>query len=59
VGGRLRRQRTSGSGASPASVSHTCAKAGSYAVFFVIAQQQQKGGVQYTFPHGGLAVSVS
>ena len=50
--------RTSGQGAPPASVSHTYAKKGTYAAFLVLAQQQQYGGVQYTAPRGGLAVSV-
>jgi PKD repeat protein len=50
--------RTSGQGAPPPAVSHIYAKAGNYAAFLVIAQQQQYGGVQYTFPRGGLAVSV-
>ena len=47
-----------GQGAPPASVSHTYAKAGTYAAFLVVAQQQKYGGVQYTAPRGGLAVSV-
>jgi hypothetical protein len=50
--------RASGQGAPPASVSHTYAKAGTYAVFLVLAQQQRYGGVQYTAPRGGLAISV-
>jgi PKD repeat protein len=50
--------RASGQGPPPASVSHTYAKAGTYAAFFVVAQQQKYGGVQYTFPKGGLAIKV-
>jgi hypothetical protein len=51
--------RATGQGAPPASVSHSYAKAGKYAAYLVVAQQQQYGGVQYTAPRGGLAVSVS
>jgi PKD repeat protein len=51
-------QRAGGSGKPPASVSHTYAKAGTYAAFLVVAQQQQYGGVQYVVPRGGLAISV-
>jgi PKD repeat protein len=47
-----------GQGPPPASVTHTYAKAGTYAAYLVIAQQQQYGGVQYTAPRGGLALSV-
>src|SRR5262249_7714076 len=50
--------QATGQGAPPASVSHTYAKAGTYAAFLVLAQQQQYGGVQYTAPRGGLAISV-
>jgi PKD repeat protein len=50
--------RTSGLGAPPASLTHTYARAGTYAAFLVLAQQQQYGGVQYTAPRGGLAISV-
>lgn len=50
--------RATGQGAPPASVSHTYARAGTYAAYLVLAQQQQYGGVQYTAPRGGLAVSV-
>ncbi len=51
-------QRASGSGTPPASVAHTYAKAGTYGAFLSVAQQQQYGGVQYTVPRGGLAISV-
>jgi hypothetical protein len=51
--------RTSGTGAPPASVTHTYARAGTYGAFLVVAQQQQYGGVQYTYARGGLAVVVS
>ena len=51
--------RAQGQGAPPASVTHTYAKAGTYAAYLVVAQQQRYGGVQYTAPRGGLAVSVS
>jgi hypothetical protein len=51
-------QRTSGQGPPPAAVSHIYSKAGTYAAFLVLAQQQQYGGVQYTAPRGGLAISV-
>jgi PKD repeat protein len=50
--------RTTGQGAPPASVTHTYAKAGTYAAYLVVAQQQQYGGVQFTVPRGGLAISV-
>jgi len=50
--------RATGQGAPPASVTHTYAKAGKYAAYLVLAQQQQYGGVQYTAPRGGLAISV-
>ena len=50
--------RQTGQGAPPATVTHTYAKAGTYAAFLVVAQQQQYGGVQYTAPRGGLAISV-
>ena len=50
--------RATGQGAPPASVTHTYAKAGTYAAYLVVAQQQKYGGVQYTAPRGGLAVSV-
>jgi PKD repeat protein len=50
--------RASGTGTPPASVTHTYAKAGTYGAFLVVAQQQY-GGVQYTYPRGGLAVRVS
>jgi PKD repeat protein len=50
--------RATGLGAPPATVSHTYAKAGTYAAFLVVAQQQAYGGVQYTAPRGGLPVSV-
>lgn len=51
-------QRAGGSGKPPATVSHTYAKAGTYAAFLVVAQQQQYGGVQYIVPRGGLGISV-
>jgi PKD repeat protein len=50
--------RQTGQGAPPATVTHTYAKAGTYAAFLVVAQQQRYGGVQYTAPKGGLAISV-
>jgi PKD repeat protein len=50
--------RATGQGAPPASVTHTYAKAGRYAAYLVVAQQQRYGGVQYTAPRGGLAISV-
>ena len=59
VAGDLRRRldARTGQGAPPATVSHTYAKAGTYAAFLVVAQQQRYGGVQYTAPRGGLAIS--
>jgi len=51
-------QRTGGSGKPPATAAHTYAKAGTYAAFLVVAQQQQYGGVQYIVPRGGLIVAV-
>jgi PKD repeat protein len=48
----------SGSGAPPATVTHTYTKKGTYLVFFIEAQQQQYGGVQYTVPRGGLPIVV-
>jgi PKD repeat protein len=50
--------RAGGSGKPPATVAHTYAKAGTYAAFLVVAQQQQYGGVQYIVPRGGLIVTV-
>jgi PKD repeat protein len=50
--------RMTGQGAPPASVTHTYTKAGTFAAYLVVAQQQQYGGVQYTAPRGGLAISV-
>jgi hypothetical protein len=50
--------RATGQGAPPATVTHIYAKAGTYAAFLVVAQQQKYGGVQYTAPRGGLAISV-
>jgi hypothetical protein len=47
-----------GSGAPPASVTHTYTKQGTYGAFLVLAQQQTYGGVQYIVPRGGLAVVV-
>jgi PKD repeat protein len=51
-------QRAGGSGKPPATVAHTYAKAGTYAAFLVVAQQQQYGGVQFIVPRGGLIVTV-
>jgi PKD repeat protein len=50
--------RATGQGAPPASVTHTYTTAGTYAAYLVVAQQQQYGGVQYTAPRGGFAISV-
>jgi PKD repeat protein len=52
-------QQAGGSGTPPATASHTYAKAGTYAAYLVVVQQQQYGGVQYIVPRGGLVVSVS
>jgi PKD repeat protein len=50
--------RQQGSGNPPATVTHTYSKAGTYGAYLVVAQQQAYGGVQYTAPKGGLAVTV-
>jgi PKD repeat protein len=50
--------RATGQGAPPPSVTHTCAKAGKYAAYLVVAQQQRYGGDRCTAPRGGLAISV-
>jgi PKD repeat protein len=50
--------RQQGTGKPPATVSHSYTKKGTYAAFLTVAQQQQYGGVQYTVPRGGLAISV-
>ena len=50
--------RSGGSGRPPASVAHTYTRAGTYAAFLIVAQQQHYGGVQYIVPRGGLIVSV-
>jgi len=50
--------RRQGTGKPPATVSHSYTKKGTYAAFLTVAQQQQYGGVQYTVPRGGLAISV-
>jgi PKD repeat protein len=50
--------QATGQGQPPASVSHTYAKAGTFLAYLMVAQQQAYGGVRYTAPKGGLAVSV-
>ena len=50
--------QASGQGKPPATVVHTYAKAGTYAAYLIVAQQQRYGAVQYIVPRNGLVIHV-